>query len=1407
MHYITRTSLCIMITALAGAVFLFSPNAVSAETRTQQEIISDVKVKLSQFRQEVLTLQETIRRDGLNTKTALQQFRDQMQKMRSDLYGLRVELNKVAPRAPSAIVEKALARGATGEEVAKLQEFLTKFPRVYPEKLVTGNFGPATEQAVKRFQTSVKRTASGVYDVATRDVVNILRNAGVRKKPPKIQEVTPDSGAAGITIALRGTGFTDTGNAIVVRGKTVVRDLLASAGGTRILFTMPENFPCEVDSSKACPIKVVNAHGISNARPFKLVGLAIPGPGTGTEPPPPGTTPPPSPTPLPPPPGITPPPLLPSGPIITSISPYQGPVGTAVTIKGTGFTSTGNKVNFADTVAASNLKSQDSTSIVFTVPATPCLVGQACPVSVTNVNGASNSVAYLLTQIQKPITIVAPNGGEAFIQTKANAISWTGGTDRVDLVLVNDTAVDGQDPTELIVGWIASSTKPDSSIAWDAKRVCTREGSVCSDVAPGTYKLLAVSEDELGDLTIWNDFTNAPGNIDISDTAFTIRPEATITVFYPNGGEIIGQRSTLLICWESYNIVGKLVNIVLLKKGVRYLTIASNYQQTDATGAWIASWDVPDDLPTGSDYSILIEDAAAPVINDTSDSTFQVVRSVSSITVYDPNYGGEEWFAGFKGSISWESAYLSSAKAVDITLYKAGFPYRVLGTKIPQTYYWDPGQSYSTGWFSWDYDIPMDIPDGDDYMIEIADSGNLAVKDFSDYPFSIAHYPETLTLKANLTNYFTGSGISNAPVSLWDGKSTVSTKTDTYGWFTITVPTSYVMSAGNALAYASPNCFEGQTFSIYKSPYRLYRWSSAPLYTRIATSYWYWWEGYGAIDKSGVANYSNYYSQRLWPMVENFTLNTDAASKFGLNYRDGTTGVSAYSYSGGSYSFLNQHTQARVLPEKLDSWLKLTDKQGDVSYSPLYTPALGSGCGRTQTLSHFQNNYQWEPYTITAPSASFITKVGQPITKNMSASGGTVPYNWSVADGALAPQLGLQSGGAITGTTTVPGQYEAFLRVQDTNKVSGAAPLKGTVLRPDGTLPPTIAVTSPQAQSYVSKSWDSTISWSSTNLSGTNVRLELWKDGAYLQDITTFTQINPTGFYSYAWRAPSTVSNGAGYTIKIVDMSNPETFGASDPFWVNDWGSSALWNAWNSYDGQFQYNQQISFRFAASANPDVKSIRLYVKTPTDTSFTLATTLTDFGTCDYSSLTSSSAEWYGSAHCDYYGGLPYWYLASASHPASYYPVGEYQFKIVPVDSAGVEKAAIATPKLVALERVSIISPTEAASPIKEQTPTVRWSIPTNWPLTIDRYYRMIVRRSDQDYYYNYYCDYWIVSCGYWGAVAPSDTTGFRKLTGALPADIKYNAEVMMYGYMLDPATGAYIGYIGMSAGPSTFWYAP
>ncbi len=105
------------------------------------------------------------------------------------------KLNEVSQEAKTAVVTEAtptenvtaeitakvnlktnLTVGSKGQEVTALQKFLAQDKEIYPEGKITGTFGPATEAAVKRFQTKYELlckdgTACGYVGVATRQKI------------------------------------------------------------------------------------------------------------------------------------------------------------------------------------------------------------------------------------------------------------------------------------------------------------------------------------------------------------------------------------------------------------------------------------------------------------------------------------------------------------------------------------------------------------------------------------------------------------------------------------------------------------------------------------------------------------------------------------------------------------------------------------------------------------------------------------------------------------------------------------------------------------------------------------------------------------------------------------------------------------------------------------------------------------------------------------------------------------------------------------------------------------------------------------------------------------------------------------------------------------------------------------
>ena len=123
------------------------------------------------------------------------------------------------------------------------------------------------------------------------------------------------------------------------------------------------------------------------------------------------------------------------------------------------------------------------------------------------------------------VVVVSPNGGETLTQGAQNSISWQGGNGQVSIALVKANTTNQVNLTagNLLVGWVASKVPPSNLILWDAKTVCDLSLTSCKTAAPGSYKIMAVSQDANGNLTIWDHKQGKAGNWDVSDAAFSIK--------------------------------------------------------------------------------------------------------------------------------------------------------------------------------------------------------------------------------------------------------------------------------------------------------------------------------------------------------------------------------------------------------------------------------------------------------------------------------------------------------------------------------------------------------------------------------------------------------------------------------------------------------------------------------------------------------------------------------------------------------------------------------------------------------------------------------------------------------------------------------------------------------------------
>lgn len=95
------------------------------------------------------------------------------------------------------------------------------------------------------------------------------------------------------------------------------------------------------------------------------------------------------------------------------------------------------------------------------------------------------------------------------------------------------------------------------------------------------------------------------------------------------------------------------------------------------------------------------------------------------------------------------------------------------------------------------------------------------------------------------------------------------------------------------------------------------------------------------------------------------------------------------------------------------------------------------------------------------------------------------------------------------------------------------------------TVPKSISVSSPTSSDVLEMGSSWWIYWSSEG-GVSNVDIELWKGGSYVQDITSSTSDDG----SHLWFLPAVLTPGSDYTIKVIDSSDAGVYDYSDQFTI-----------------------------------------------------------------------------------------------------------------------------------------------------------------------------------------------------------------------------------------------------------------
>ncbi|MCH9028554.1 MAG: T9SS type A sorting domain-containing protein, partial [Bacteroidetes bacterium] len=368
-------------------------------------------------------------------------------------------------------------------------------------------------------------------------------------------------------------------------------------------------------------------------------------------------------------------------------------------------------------------------------------------VKITSVDNPSTIFDFSNTEftiVGNQITVTTPNGGENWLDTEDQIITWTDNLiGNVEIQLFKGGVFNSS---------IVISTPSDGEYTWDVPD---------NTQSASDYKVKIISVDD--------------GNVfDISDSDFTIITN-DLTVTAPNGGENWLTSISQDITWTD-DISGD-VKIELYKAEVFDTEITA---ATPSDGSF--TWIIPGSVTTGSDYKIRITSVDQPVLFDMSNANFTIFTG--GIIVSSPN-GGESWQAGGSQLITWAD---NITEDVTIDLYQGGVFHSVISRSIT-----------SNGFMDWN--IPFDLEYSNEYSVKITSEDNPStIFDFSDSDFTIIANQITVTSPNGGENWqvessqiitWTDNIVGNVEIQLFKGGiflTSISTSTASNGTMEWNIP-------------------------------------------------------------------------------------------------------------------------------------------------------------------------------------------------------------------------------------------------------------------------------------------------------------------------------------------------------------------------------------------------------------------------------------------------------------------------------------------------------------------------------------------------------------------------------------------------------------------------------------------
>ncbi|MFZ5433932.1 MAG: trypsin-like serine peptidase, partial [Calditrichota bacterium] len=215
----------------------------------------------------------------------------------------------------------------------------------------------------------------------------------------------------------------------------------------------------------------------------------------------------------------------------------------------------------------------------------------------------------------------------------------------------------------------------------------------------------------------WLDPDNAaPNTLDGLDGSV-----ASITVTAPNGGETILVDDSYNITWTSQNISENVkIEINRSYSGGTWETIVAS-TANDGSYAWTVT------SPTTTAARVRISGVTQTTVTDISNANFTI--AARSITVTAPN-GGETWYAGDIGTITWTSQYLTENVKIELNRSYSGGAWETIISSTADD-----------GSHSWTVSTPVTSA----ARIRVSGVTHTTVSDVSNANFTIAERTITVT--------------------------------------------------------------------------------------------------------------------------------------------------------------------------------------------------------------------------------------------------------------------------------------------------------------------------------------------------------------------------------------------------------------------------------------------------------------------------------------------------------------------------------------------------------------------------------------------------------------------------------------------------------------------------------------